>query len=74
MSDETDSPTLRIALLVLAVLILLYSIVVATRPLLGVTLVTLLFVAYLAWRFLHLAARFVATVERIADATEAREG
>ena len=70
MSTERTSTTLRIALIVLAVVILLYSVLIATRPLLGVQLVVLLFFAYLMWQFYHLASRFVGAVERIADAME----
>jgi len=50
---------------------LLYSVLVATRPLFGVLLVILVFGAYLAWRWFLLGVRFVAAVERIADAMEA---
>ncbi|UPV74440.1 hypothetical protein M0R89_18150 [Halorussus limi] len=76
MSSQDDSvrvhepSRVRGALGVLAVLVLLYSVLIATRPLLGVTLVVLLFGAYLAWRTFHLAVQFVAAVERIADAME----
>ena len=70
MSDERSTATLRIALIVLAVVILLYSVLIATRPLLGVQLVILLFFAYLIWRFYYLASRFVGAFERIADAME----
>ncbi|MFC7079861.1 hypothetical protein [Halorussus caseinilyticus] len=67
------STGLRVALGVLALVVVLYSVVVATRPLLGVAIVVWLFGAYLLWRFFRLAARFVRAVERIADAMEARE-
>ncbi|WP_137287304.1 hypothetical protein [Halorussus salinisoli] len=64
------SVVLRAALGVLAVLAFLYSLVIANRPLLGVTFVVWLFGAYLLWRFFYLAARFVRAVERIADAMD----
>ncbi|WP_246045699.1 hypothetical protein [Halorussus ruber] len=64
------SPNLKIALGAIALVVVLYSIVVATRPLLGVTFVVWLFGLYLLWRFFHLAARFVRAIERIADAME----
>lgn len=72
MSAERNPANLRIALGVFALLVVLYSLLIASRPLLGVQLVMLLFVIYLAWRFFHLATRFVAAVERIADAMEGR--
>lgn len=66
-----EPPTaLRVGLGVVAVLVLAYSFLVATRPLLGVLAVGLPFVAYLCWRSFRLAVRFVRAVERIADATE----
>jgi uncharacterized membrane protein len=63
----------RIALAIFAVLVMLYSLLIATRPLLGVFTVVGLFGTYLLWRFFHLATRFVAAVERIATSLEARE-
>ncbi|UPW00472.1 hypothetical protein M0R88_18465 [Halorussus gelatinilyticus] len=78
MSAEDDpsrgrepSTGLRVALGVLGVLVLLYSVLIATQPLLGVMLVVLLFGAYLAWRWFLLGVQFVAAVERIADAMDA---
>ncbi|WP_276301406.1 hypothetical protein [Halorussus lipolyticus] len=68
-SDE-PSTGLKVALGVVAVLALLYSVVIATRPLFGVSIVVWLFGAYLLWRFVLLARRFVRAVERIADAME----
>lgn len=74
MSEKSDELLLlRIALGLLGVLVVLYSLVVATRPLLGVVVALLLFGVYLAWRFFHLAVRFVTAFERIADAMEADE-
>lgn len=68
---EREPPTgLRVALVVVALLVLLYSVLIATRPLLGVSIVVLLFGAYLLWQFFYLATRFVRAVERIADAKE----
>lgn len=66
-SARTASTTLRIAGGVLALVVLLYSVVVGARPLLGVAVVVWLFGLYLLWRFLLLASRFVRAVERIAD-------
>ncbi|MFC4448315.1 hypothetical protein [Halorussus aquaticus] len=73
-SERAHEPStaIRIALGVVALLVVLYSLLIATRPLLGVTFVVWLFGAYLLWRFFHLAARFVGAVERIADAMERR--
>lgn len=67
---QEPSIALRVALVVVAVLVVLYSLVIMTRPLLGVSFVVLLFGVYLLWRFLHLAARFVRAVEQIADTLE----
>jgi len=64
------SNTLKIALGAIALLVVLYSIVIATRPVLGVTFAVWLFGLYLLWRFFHLASRFVRAIERIADAME----
>jgi uncharacterized membrane protein len=69
-ASEPSTAT-RVALGVIAALVLLYSVLVATRPLLGVLLVILVFGAYLAWRSFLLAERLVAAIERLADATEA---
>ncbi|WP_243700418.1 hypothetical protein [Halorussus pelagicus] len=66
------SPVVRGTLALLSVLVMLYSLLIATRPLLGVLVVALLFVTYLLWRSLNLAVRFVAAFERIADAMENR--
>ncbi|WP_132060707.1 glycerol ABC transporter substrate-binding protein [Halorussus amylolyticus] len=73
---ESESPrtALHVALGVLAVVVVLYSVLIAGRPLLGVSVVLGIFGAYLAWRLFGLAVRFVAAFERIADAMEAREG
>ena len=71
MSERNDGLLLlRIALAVFAVFVILYSLLIATRPLLGVVVALLLFGAYLAWRFFRLAIRFVVAFERIADAME----
>lgn len=72
-SSRTSEPSTatQVALGVVAALVLLYSVLVATRPLFGVLLVILVFGAYLAWRWFLLGVRFVAAVERIADAMEA---
>ncbi|USZ68168.1 glycerol ABC transporter substrate-binding protein [Halorussus salilacus] len=71
MSDRNDERRgLRILQALVGLLILLYSVVIASRPLLGIAVVLLLFGAYLAWQFLELAGRFVVAVERIADALE----
>lgn len=66
----------RIALVSVALLAILYSLIIMTRPLLGVGFAFLLFVLYFLWRFFHLAARFVRAVEQIADSLEKsnREG
>ena len=71
-SERTRGPSPAVpgALALLSVLVMLYSLLIATRPLLGVMVVVLLFLAYLLWRSLHLAVRFVAAFERIADAME----
>lgn len=77
MSAEDDSTrprepstALRACLAVVAFLVLAYSVLVATRPLLGVFVVILLYGAYLLWRSFHLAVRFVRATERVADAVE----
>jgi len=73
MSDRYQSRTaLHVALVVLALVVLLYSLLVAARPLVGLSVVAWLFAAYLAWRLFGLAVRFVAAFERIADAMETR--
>ena len=64
------STGLRTAVGVLALLVLLYSVLIATRPLLGVAVVVWLVGLYLVWKFFLLASRFVRAVERIADAME----
>ena len=70
-----EPPTgLKVALGLLALLGLAYSLLIATRPLLGVLFVVWLAGFYLLWRFLHLAERLVRAVERIAGAMEAGDG
>lgn len=63
MSEIERNQFVRLALGVLAVLVLLYSLLIARRFLFGVSLVAWLFVVYLFWRF-------VRAVERIASALE----
>ncbi|WP_135806296.1 glycerol ABC transporter substrate-binding protein [Halorussus marinus] len=73
MSDtDRDGRALELALAVVGLVAVLYSLLIAARPLAGVTVVAWLFGAYLAWRSFGLAVRFVVAVERIADAMEAR--
>lgn len=67
---EGPSTGLRITLGFVALVVLLYSVVIATRPLLGVSFVVVLFGVSHLWRFLALASRLVSAVERIADAME----
>ena len=74
MSERSDeSLLLRITLGIVAVFVVLYSLLISQRPLLGLLVVHLLFGAYLLWRFFHLSSRFVRAVERIADSMEAGE-
>lgn len=65
-----SSTGLRIALGVFALLVLLYSVLITTRPLFGVAIVVWLGGLYLLWKFFLLSSRFVRAVERIADAME----
>jgi len=60
-----------VALIVLSLAVMLYSLLVAARPLAGLSVTAWLFAAYLAWRLFGLAVRFVVAVERIADALAA---
>jgi len=71
---KTPSTTLQIALGVIALIVLAYSVLIATRPLLGLSVVSWLVGLYLLWWLLTLAARFVSAFERIADALERRDG
>jgi hypothetical protein len=79
MSEKNDAALrkvgslLKVVLAVVAVIVMAYSLLIATRPLLGVFTVAALFGAYLLWRFVYLASRLVRAVERIADSLEARE-
>ena len=63
MSRIEQNQFVRLAFGVLAVLVLLYSLLIARRLLFGVSLVAWLFVVYLFWRF-------VRAVERIASSLE----
>lgn len=63
MSGIEQKEFVRLALGGLAVFVLLYSLLVVSRFLFGVSLVAWLFVVYLFWRF-------VRAVERIASALE----
>ncbi|NHN59217.1 glycerol ABC transporter substrate-binding protein [Halorussus sp. JP-T4] len=63
---------MKVALALLALLGLAYSLLIATQPLLGVLFVVWIAGFYLLWRFLHLAERLVRAIERIADGTEGR--
>ena len=68
------SSALRVALGVVAILVLLYSVLILAEPLLGAMVVVWLVGFYFLWRFVHLAGRLVEAVERIADAMEAPDG
>ncbi|WP_192498426.1 hypothetical protein [Halorussus halophilus] len=68
--ESRRSKMLRAFLVFLATVVFLYSILIATQPLLGVFFVVFLFLAYLAWQFLGIAKRFVVALERIADSME----
>ncbi|WP_435174558.1 hypothetical protein [Halorussus sp. AFM4] len=75
-ADRAREPStaLKVALGVVAFLGFAYSLLIATRPLLGALFVVWIAGFYLLWRFLHLAGRLVRAVERLADATEAPDG
>jgi hypothetical protein len=70
MTNESAIPTLEIGLAVLAVVVILYSVVIASRPLFGVFVAVGIFAAYLLWGVLTIAARFARAAERIADSME----
>ena len=69
---EGNENSVKFGFVVLAVLVVLYSLLISQRVLLGVSLVVWIFGAYLAWRFFLLAGRFVRAAERIADSMERR--
>lgn len=71
--ERRRSTALRTFLVFLAAVVLGYSLLIATQPLLGVLLVLLLYFAYLTWQFLGLARRFVGALERIADSMQGGE-
>ena len=69
MSDRTNewSRYQLIAVVAVSVLFLLYSVLIANQPFVGLWFLVFLFVLYLAYRF-------VRAHERIADALETRNG
>lgn len=68
MSPEPpDTRWLRVALAVLAVLVLAYSVLIVTEPLLGVVVVLVIAGAYLAWRFVYAFERIADALETVAD-------
>lgn len=69
-SEDYRHRRLHFVLGIVAVFVLLYSLLITARPLLGVEVILWLLGVYLLWRFLLLTTRFVRAVERIADALE----
>lgn len=63
MSTRSHRSRFRVSIYVIAIVILLYSILIVGRPLIGIWLITAVFLLSLVWRA-------VRALERIASATE----
>ena len=62
-ASNNKDPYVSTAIAILSALTILYSLIIAKRPLLGMTTVLLFVILYLFWRF-------VRAIESIADALE----